>query len=53
MAALFALGFVLELITLPPLTLLLGLRPSHEAKCFAVGHRLISTPTSLTTFSAV
>ena len=51
--ALFALGFVRELITLPPLTLLFGLNPNHDAKCFAVGHLLMSVPISLTTFSAV
>ena len=52
-AALFAFRVVLELITLPPLTLLLGLNPNQEAKCFTVGHRLMSVPVSLTTFSAV
>ena len=35
------------------MTRLLGLNPSHEAKCLAVGHLVISAPTSLITFNAV
>ena len=53
LAARLALGLVRELMTLPPVTRLLGLNPSHEAKCLAVGHLAISVPTSLITFNAV
>ena len=53
LAARLALGLVRELMTLAPVTRLLGLNPSHQAKCLAVGHLVISVPTSPITFSAV
>ena len=39
-------GLVLELSTRPPETLLAGDRVSHDVKCFAVGHLLMSSPHS-------
>jgi hypothetical protein len=38
---------------LPPETLLPGERLSQEAKCFSVGHRVMSSPISATTLRAV
>ena len=52
-AARLALGLVLELITLPPVMRLLGLSPSQDAKCLALGHLVMSVPISLITFRAV
>ena len=52
-AARLALGLVFELMTLPPVMRLLGLSPSQDAKCLALGHFVMSAPTSLVTFRAV
>ena len=40
-------------MTLPPVMRLLGLSPSQDAKCLALGHFVMSAPTSLITFRAV
>ena len=47
------LGGVPRLNTLPPDTRWCGHRPNHDVKCFTLGHRLMSTPISLITVSAV
>ena len=52
-AARLALALVLELMTRPPVTRLLGLSPSQDAKCLALAHLVMSVPTSLITFNAV
>ena len=52
-AARLPLALVFELMTLPPVMRLLGLSPSQDAKCLALGHFVISVPISLMTFSAV
>ena len=52
-AARLAQALVLELMTLPPVMRLLGLSPSQDAKCLALGHFVISVPISLSTLSAV
>ena len=52
-AARLALGLVFELITLPPVMRLLGLKPSQDAKCLALGHLVMSVPISLITFKVV
>ena len=52
-AARLALGLVFELMTRPPVMRLLGLSPSQDAKCLALGHFVMSVPTSLVTFRAV
>ena len=51
LAARLALGLVRELITFPPVTRLLGLSPSQEAKCLALCHLVMSAgvPVSLIT----
>ena len=43
-AARLALGFVFELITLPPVTRLSRLSPNQEAKWLALSHFVISVP---------
>ena len=53
MAARLDDGQALELRTLPPDFLLPGDKVSHEVKCLAVGHRVISVPHSPTSLSAV
>src|SRR5580765_8396887 len=52
-AARLTTRLVLPLITLPPVILVPGHRPSHEVKCLTVGKRAMSTPISETTASAV
>ena len=52
-AARLALGLVFELMTRPPVMRWSGLSPSHDAKCLALGHLVMSVPISLTTFRAV
>src|SRR5262245_48251229 len=46
-------GLVRLLRRLPPETLLPGTKPSQEPKCFSVGQRLMSSPTSPMTVRAV
>jgi len=48
-----ALHLVLPLMTLPPVILVPGHSPNHEAKCLSDGKRDISAPTSETTAKAV
>src|SRR4051794_16348655 len=49
-AARLAVGLVRRLSTLPPLTRLLGARPSQAPKCLALGQRAMSRPVSLMIF---
>ncbi|MCY1370248.1 hypothetical protein D9M69_573330 [compost metagenome] len=44
---------VLPLMTLPPVILVPGHKPSQEAKCLSLGNLPMSAPTSETTTSAV
>ena len=52
-AARLALGLVRLLRVFPPVISLPGHNPNQDVKCLTVGHRVISRPTSLMTFSAV
>ena len=52
-AARFADRRVFELRTRPPEILLPGANDNHDVKCLQVGHRDMSVPHSLTSFSAL